>query len=249
MKPNLLFVSASALLIAFSAQTQAAVSLGTAANFGVLSADTITNTGLTTVIGNIGVQPGSAITGFFGTVENDGPGTFTGSSHQGDSTAMQAQADALQAYNDLQALPISTTLADPELGGLTLAPGVYVLGSAGLTGTLTLDGIGDYVFRIDTTLITAVSSMVNLINGAEAANVFWAVGTAVTLGNQTDFEGNIIASSDITLNTGAILDGRIISLNGAVTMISNTIVPEPSTTSMLSLLSLGLVFRRRRSVR
>jgi len=136
-----------------------------------------------------------------------------------------------------------------ELGGLSLVPGFYVLGSAGLTGSLTLEGVGDYVFRIGTTLITASSSMVNLINGAEAANVFWAVGTAVTLGEQTDFVGTIIASSAISLNTGTTVDGRLIALNGAVTMISNTIIPEPSTTSMLALLSIGLVLRRRRSGR
>lgn len=248
MKRNQLFASVSALLIALSAQTQAAVSLGTAANFGVLAGSTITNTGFTDVIGDIGVHPGTAITGFFGTAENDGPGTFTGNAHQGDATAQQAKADALTAYNDLLALPMSTTLA-VELGGETLNPGVYVLGTAGLTGILTLDGAGDYVFQIGSTLTTAALSMVNLINGAEAANVFWAVGSSATLGEGTDFAGTILASSTISLTAGATVDGRLIALNGAVTMITNTVVPEPSTTSMLALLSLGIALRRNRSAR
>lgn len=234
------------MFIAFTAHAEAAVSLGTAANFGVLAGSTITNTGFTDVIGDLGVQPGTAITGFFGTVENDGPGIFSGTAHQGDATADQAQADALTAYNDLRALPVTTTLG-VELGGETLNSGVYVLGSAGLTGILTLDGAGDYVFQIDSTLTTAALSMVNLINGAEAANVFWAVGTSATLGEGTDFAGTIIASSSIGLTAGASVEGRLFALNGAVTMINNTIIPEPSTTSLLALLSIGLIVRRRRA--
>lgn len=247
MKAYLLFASASSF-IALTAQTQAAVSLGTAANFGVLAGSTITNTGVTSVIGNIGVHPGTAITGFFGTMSNEGPGTFSGTAHQGDATADQAKADALTAYNALIALPVNTTLP-VELGGETLNPGVYMLGSAGLTGILTLDGTGDYVFQIGSTLTTASLSMVNLINGAEAANVFWAVGSSATLGEGTDFTGTIIASDSITLTAGASVDGRLIALNEAVSLINNTVIPEPSTTSLLALLSIGLIVRRRRSAR
>jgi len=248
MKPTLFVLAASALLFASTASTQAAVSLGTAASFGVLAGSTITNTGFTDVIGDIGVQPGSAITGFFGTVENDGSGNFTGSAHQDDAISAQAQIDANDAFTDLNNLPVNTTLS-VELGGLTLTPGVYMLGSAGLTGTLTLDGGGDYVFQIGETLITAELSMVNLINGAGASDVFWAVGTSATLGENTDFAGTIIASESISLTDGASVDGRLIALNGAVTLINNTIIPEPSSLSLLAMLSLGLILRRSRAGR
>lgn len=232
--------------MAFTAHTQAAVVLGTAANFGVLAATTLTNTGTTNVIGDIGVHPGTAITGFLGTVANDGPGTFTGSAHQGDATSQQAQADALTAFNVLNNLPVTTILLT-ELAGQTLSPGVYTLGTAGLTGNLTLNGSGEYVFRIGSTLTTASSSMVSLTNGADAANVYWAVGSSATLGEGTDFAGTIIAFSSISLTAGANVDGRLIALNGAVTMINNMVIPEPSTASLLALLSIGFIARRCRS--
>lgn len=243
---KLFVTTASALCFVLTTQAQAAVSLGTAANFGVLAGSTITNTGFTDVIGDIGVHPGSAITGFFGTVENEGPGTFTGSAHQADSIAAQAQIDANDAFTDLNNLPVNTTL-NVELGGLTLTPGVYLLGSAGLTGTLTLAGGGEYIFQIGDTLITAESSMINLIGGAAASEVFWAVGSSTTLGENTDFAGTIISSESISLNAGANVDGRLIALNGAVTLISNTIVPEPSGLSLLAVLSIGFIVRRSRA--
>ena len=239
---------AGSLLLASVVSTQAAVSLGTAANFGVLAGSTVTNTGATVVTGDIGVHPGTAITGFFGTAENDGPGTFTGSVHQGDATANQAKIDADSAFTDLNNLAVTTTLG-VELGGMTLTPGVYSLGSAGLTGILTLDGIGDYVFQLGTTLITAGTSAIELINGADASGVFWAVGSSATLGEDTDFAGTIIASESITLNDGASVDGRLIALDGAVTLINNNIVPEPSSISIVAILSLGLLVHRRRCAR
>jgi hypothetical protein len=225
MNTKLYLTTVATLIIACAAEAQSAVSLGIAANFGVLSGSTVTNTGFTDVIGDIGVHPGSAITGFFGTVENDGPGTFTGTAHQADSIAAQAKADARRAYTELNCVPVTTTLG-VELGGLTLVPGVYVLGSAGLTGTLTLNGGGDYVFQIGDTLNTAALSMVNLVNGASASGVFWAVGTSATLGQNTDFAGTIITDASISLSNGATVDGRLIALSGAVTLISNTISPS-----------------------
>lgn len=248
MTPNRYLTTASALCFVLTAQSQAAISLGTAANFGVLSGSTITNTGFTYVIGDIGVQPGSAITGFFRTAENDGPGTFSGSAHQADAISGQAQLDANDAFTDLNNLPVNTSLG-VELGGLILPPGVYLLGSASLAGTLTLAGGGEYVFQIGGTLITAESSMLNLIGGAAASEVFWAVGSSTTLGKNTDFAGTIISAQSISLSTGASVDGRLIALNGAVTLISNTIVPEPSSASLLAILSLGFILRRRRAVR
>lgn len=249
MKPILSIFAVTALFGACTAQTQAAVALGTAADFGVLAATTITNTGNTTVVGNIGVYNGTAITGFFGTTENDGPGTFTGTAHQGDITAQQAQADALAAFNALNGLAVDSGPIAVDLGGQTLSPGVYNLGTAEMTGTLILDGAGDYVFQIDSTLITAASSSISLINGADASDVFWAVGSSATLGAGTDFSGTIIANVSAGLTTGATLDGRVIALTGAVTLNNNTIIPEPAVTSLLAIMSLGLIGRRHRARR
>jgi hypothetical protein len=249
MKPALSVFSATALFIAFIPQSQAAVSLGTAASFGVLAGTQITNTGLTTVVGNIGVDPQSAITGFFGTLANEGPGTFTGTAYQDDITAELAKADAATAFNALNGLAVNTSAVAVELGGQTLSPGVYSLGTAEMTGILTLDGVGDYVFQIGSTLNTAALASVNLINGANPANVFWAVGSSASLGIGSSISGNIIALTSATLTTGASVNGRVIALNAAVTLDSNTIIPEPTTVSLLSILSLGLIFHRRRIAR
>lgn len=230
---------------------QGAIILGTAENFGVLGASTVTNTGPSVVWGDIGVHPGTAITGFFGTNENDGPGTFTGSSHQGDAVAQQAQADALTAYNVIVGMASTQDLTGQDLGGLTLTPGVYNYDtSAQLTGTLTLDGPGEYIFQIGTTLTTASASSIALINGATPCDVYFQVGTSSTLGTGTDFVGTIIADQSNTLTTGTNLDGRVIALNGAVTLDTNTItncVPEPATLSLVILGGVMLTIRRRRT--
>lgn len=225
----------------------ALVSLLSAESFAVLGGSTVTNTGATTLDGDLGVFPGTAITGFFGTDENDGPGTFSGSAHQADAVAMQAQADALEAYDELAALMFTQDLTDQDLGGLTLTPGIYHFDTtAQLTGTLTLDGAGDYVFQIGSTLTTASDSVINFINGADPINdVFWQVGSSATLGTNTEFGGTIIADQSNTLTTGASVNGRVISLNGAVTLDNNNIVvPEPATLSLLALGGLVLIRRR-----
>ncbi|MGK0224454.1 MAG: hypothetical protein ACI9ON_003707 [Limisphaerales bacterium] len=205
------------------------VDLGSAESFSVLGASTVTNTGMTTLDGNLGVCAGTAITGFYGTNENDGPGTFTGSSHQADTVAQQAQADALAAYIHLSGMVVDQDLTGQDLGGLTLAPGVYNFSSSAfLTGTLTLDGPGDYVFLMGSTLVTASNSFVNCINGANPYNgVFWRVGSSATLGTGTSFGGTIIAQASNTLTTGASVQGRVIALVGAVTLDSNNIVAVP----------------------
>lgn len=246
MRGNTLILLAITALAGFSLQAKADM-MGTAGNFAVLGGSTVTNTGSSVVVGDLGVSPGTAITGFFGTAENDGPGTVTGAVHQTDAVAIQAQIDALAAYNTLAGLMGAQDLTGQDLGGLTLTPGVYKFDtSAGLTGALTLNGVGQYVFQIGSTLATASGSSVVLTNGADAFDVYFQVGTSATLGTGTTFAGTIIASESDTLTTGANVVGRVIALNGAVTLDTNNItVPEPVTLSLLALGGLAMLRRRR----
>ncbi|WP_229712265.1 ice-binding family protein [Streptomyces daqingensis] len=218
------------LLIAFGAvaltpsnanAVATAVGLGTADSYGVLGGQSVTNTGPSVVSGDLGVSPGSAISGF-------PPGTVLGTIHQNDAHAAQAQADLTTAYNNAAGQACDDDLTGQDLGGLTLVPGVYCFdSSAQLTGDLTLDAEGDpnavWVFQIGSTLTTASSSNVNLINGASPCNVFWQVGSSATLGTDTDFVGTIMALTSITLNTGADINGRALARNGSVTMDTNNV--------------------------
>ena len=198
--------------------------LGTAEDFGVLAGTTVTNTGPSVIMGNIGVSPGSAIVGF-------PPGIVVppGTIHAGNAVAAQAQVDLTTAYNTLMGLPSQVNLTGQNLGGLVLLPAVYSFAtSAQLTGVLTLNGQGNsasqFVFQIGSTLTTASNSAVLLINGANGNNVYWAVGSSATLGTNSVFTGNIVALTSITLNTGASLTcGRALARNGAVTLDNNTI--------------------------
>ena len=250
-------------LTSLPVQAKANIMLGTAGNFAVLGGSTVTNTGATIISGgDVGVSPGTAITGFF-TVDA-GPGIITApfTTHTGaDAVAVQAHNDLITAYNAAQVLPFlpANNLSGQGLGGLTLLPGVYHFNtSASLAGTLTLNNMGDpnaeFVFQIATTLTTASNSSVVTINGGSGPgrSVFWQVGTSATLGTNTAFQGHILADQSITLTTGAsILGGSALANNAAVTLDTNNIinrvttVPEPATVT-LALFSGALLGLRRR---
>jgi hypothetical protein len=212
------------VLIAIPSSAIAQVPLGTAQNFGVLGGSTVTNTGPTVVTGQLGVSPGSAVTGF-------PPGTVVGGSiHSNDAVAQQAQNDLTTAYNAAAGLPCGTDLTGQNLGSMVLTPGVYCFAtSAGLTGGLTLNMQGNpnalFVFQIGSTLTTASGSTVLLINNAGACptNVFWQVGSSATLGTGSSMQGDILALSSITVTTGATTSGRTLARNGAVTLDTNTV--------------------------
>jgi hypothetical protein len=218
----LVLVLVLVLVVAFAGNARAAtpVPLGTAEPFAVLAGSSVTNTGPTVVNGDLGLSPGTSVTGF-------PPGTVNGSQHVTDAVAAQAQTDLTTAYNDSAAqAPTATVSAD--LGGQRLAPGVYRSASSlGLTGALTLDAQGNanavFIFQAGSTLTTASASSVNLVNGAQACNVFWQVGSSATLGTASSFRGSILALTSITATTGATVDGRVLARNAAVTLDTNTI--------------------------
>ena len=228
-------VVVAALVNPLRASAAEAVNLGTAGSFAVLAGAGITNTGPTTITGDVGSYPTTSQSGFDDV-------TLDGENHGGDAVTQQAKADLTTAYDEAAGSGPATTVAT-ELGGSTLKPGVYnsLDGTFGITGTLTLDTEGDpnavFIFQAASTLITASDSSVIVLDGAEACNVFWQVGSSATLGTDSSLVGSVLASESITANARAIVQGRLLARNGAVTLDTNTITnktcptPEATTTT------------------
>ncbi|MBO4159929.1 DUF7933 domain-containing protein [Micromonospora antibiotica] len=209
-------------LVDSPAWAQTTVPLGTAETYGVLAGQAVTDVpppvGPSTINGDLGVWPGTSVTG---------APVVNGAIHVGDTQAMQAQSDLTTAYNFAAAEP-TTSIVSADLGGQTLVPGVYTSpATMSLTGTVTLDGQNDpdsvFIFQAGSSLITAVDSRVSLINGAQPCNVFWQVSSSATLNTRTVFVGTILALQSATLGEGATVAGRVLARNGAVTLIHNTI--------------------------
>ena len=214
----------SVVLGSAAGAAQTRVGLGTATSFSVLAGSGITNTGPTTVNGDIGTFPTTTITGA-------GSITFTNPAvnHAGDSVTQGAKTDLQTAYDDAGSR-LPNIAQDAELGGEVLTEGVYQGGATGLTGDLTLNFQGSdttqFVFKL-TALTTASNSNVIIQNpgpaGTDACRVVWQISSSVTFGTSTDFVGDVLAHTSITANTSSTFQGRLLALNGAVTLDTNTI--------------------------
>ena len=205
------------------ANTLIAPNLGAAGEFVVLAASTVTNAGPSVITGNLGLSPGISVTGF-------PPGVLMGTLHISDSTATQAQLDLTTAYNDAAGRTLGAIALAGNLGGMTLAPGLYKSTSSLeiSSGDLTLDAQGDpsavYIFEMGSTLVTTTGRKVILAGGAQAANIYWQVGSSATLGVSSVFKGNILALASITAATGASVEGRLLARTAAVTLDANVVV-------------------------
>ena len=217
-----------ALAMTLLHQDARAITLGTAADFAILSGSAVTfGAPMNTVTGDVGVSPGTSITGVGANL------TLTGSSAiRSLAASAQAQLDATSAYGVAAGLATTTTFGgtDNQLGGQTLGAGVYKFGhgdTANLIGTLTLDAHGVagalFVFQATSDFITAAGSRVVLINGADACNIIWQVSSSATLGAGSIFDGTILALTSITLAAGVTVDGRLLAQNGLVSLINDTI--------------------------
>jgi hypothetical protein len=228
-----------------AAGAQSPVALGSASTFAVLAGATVTSTGNTIVNGDVCTGPGTAVTGF-------PPGVLNGTTHIGDPAADQAQADLAIAYNDAAGRTLNAVTVAGNIGGQTLPPGLYKSTSslAISSGDLTLDAGGDanavFIFQMASTLTTTSGRQVILSGAANPANIFWQVGSSATLGTTTVFKGSILAQASITLETGAILEGRALAKVGAITLDANTITipttrPLPPSFGPISRASDGTV--------
>ena len=214
-------ISGTALAATALASNPALVDLGSAGAFAVLAGSTVNNTGATIVTGDVGVSPGTSMALL--------PAQVNGAIHVADPVAGQAKLDLTAAFNDAAGRSANVITVSGNIGGQTLAPGLYKSASTLeiSSGDLTLDGQGDanavWIFQIGTTLATTSGRQVILARDAQAGNVFWQVGSSATFGTGTLFKGNILAQASITLNTGATLDGRALAQDAAVTLDANTV--------------------------
>lgn len=204
---------------AFAAEAK--VDLGASETYSVLAGQTVTNTGSSVLSNDLGVSPGTAITGF-------PPGLVLGSTHAADANASLAQSDLVKAYDDA-ASRAPTEVVSGDLVGRTLVGGVYKSDSSlDLNGTVTLDAQGDsstvWIFQVGSALTTGSASNVALVNGASACNVYWQVGSSATLGTASSFKGSILALTSISVTTDATVEGRTLARNGAVTLDNNVFV-------------------------
>jgi Ice-binding-like len=205
-----------------SACGQKSVELGSAGGFAVLAGSTVTNTGKTTVTGDLGVSPGTAVTGF-------PPGIVVGIQHAADTASAAGIASLTTAYNDAKGRTLCPVSVSGNLGGQTLKPGLYksTSGLAVTSGDLTLDAKGNsngvFIFQIASTLTSTAGRAVILTGGAKASNVFWQVGSSATLGTNSTFVGTILSDQSISLATGASLQGRALARIGAVTLDTNAV--------------------------
>jgi ice-binding like protein len=199
--------------------------LGSAVTYGILAGSTVTCVTGGTINADVGVSPGSTTTGF-------PPCVITGSTNLANAASAQAQLDLTTAYNYLAGRPCGTVVTPADLGGRTLAPGIYCTASSmAVTGTVTLDGQGNanavWVFQMGSTLTTGTGANIALIGGAQAKNVWWQVGSSATLGTGTTFRGNILALTTITLVDNATMLGRALARNGAVSLGTNNTITLP----------------------
>ncbi len=218
----------SSLLLASSALgATATVGLGSAAPFSVLGGSTITNTGPTTMFGDLGLYPGTSVTG---------EPHVLGQTYVNDQVAIEAKSSLTTAYNDAASRPANGS-AGTDLAGQAFSPGVYDAGSSLLlsSGSVTLNAEGNpdavFIFKIGSTLITGSNTTVSLIGGAQACNVFWQVGSSATLGSGTHFVGTIMAAESITAGTAATIHGRLLAQTAAVTLEDNTITTSTCASS------------------
>src|ERR1700733_2175546 len=220
-RAGILLASGLAFAALPAVASASAVNLGTASPFVVLGGSTVTNTGTSVLNGELGVYPGTSLPGF-------GVAVVNGATHDDDAVAGQAQTDLTTAYNVAAGQAPTANLTGQNLGGLTLTAGAYKFNSAAqLTGALTLNAAGNpnaqFVFEIASTLTTASASSVVMINGASPCNVYWQIGSSATLGTTTTFEGNLMALTSISLDTGATVQGRALAQTGAVTLDDNVL--------------------------
>ena len=203
---------------------QGSVSLATASNFAILAGSAVTNTGATSITGDIGLSPGTSVGGF-------PPGILVGTQHINDIIVTQAKLDLTAAYNDLAGRTCTDIVTlSGNVGGLTLTPGLYKSTSslAISSGDLTFNALGNanavFIIQIASSLTTTSGRKVFLSGGAQASNIYWTVGSSATFGTTSVFKGNILAMQSITFNTGATLDGRALTRTAGITMLGNTIV-------------------------